>query len=56
MQHIIEQQRLWQVWFVKDAERRAKRRGLTGQEVKDLNAFVNNKINGVVHVNVRKFT
>eukprot|EP00957_Ditylum_brightwellii_P023086 1741672-Ditylum_brightwellii.AAC.1 len=34
---ITEQQRLRQVWFVKDAEKRAKKRGLTGKEVKDLN-------------------
>eukprot|EP00957_Ditylum_brightwellii_P030763 2330941-Ditylum_brightwellii.AAC.1 len=34
---ITEQQRLRQVWFVKDAKRRAKRRSLTVQEVKDLN-------------------
>eukprot|EP00957_Ditylum_brightwellii_P053556 4057997-Ditylum_brightwellii.AAC.1 len=37
MHHIMEQQRLQQVRFVKDAERQAKRRGLTGKEVKDLN-------------------
>eukprot|EP00957_Ditylum_brightwellii_P122210 9319610-Ditylum_brightwellii.AAC.1 len=41
---ITEQQRLWQVWFVKDTKRRAKRHGLTGKEVKDLNVFVNDKI------------
>eukprot|EP00957_Ditylum_brightwellii_P163468 12445699-Ditylum_brightwellii.AAC.1 len=34
---ITEQQRLWQVRFMKDAERWAKKRGLTGKEVKDLN-------------------
>eukprot|EP00957_Ditylum_brightwellii_P196193 14948959-Ditylum_brightwellii.AAC.1 len=48
MHHIIEQQRLRQVWFVKDAEKRTKRRGLTGQDVKDLSAFVNNKINKTI--------
>eukprot|EP00957_Ditylum_brightwellii_P043190 3272592-Ditylum_brightwellii.AAC.1 len=32
-----EQQRLWQVRFVKDAKRRARKHGLTGKEVKDLN-------------------
>eukprot|EP00957_Ditylum_brightwellii_P167306 12736015-Ditylum_brightwellii.AAC.1 len=41
---ITEQQRLWQVWFVKDAERQAKRCSLTGKEVEDLNAFVKDKI------------
>eukprot|EP00957_Ditylum_brightwellii_P190088 14471441-Ditylum_brightwellii.AAC.1 len=44
MRRITEQQRLWQVQFVKDAKSRAKRRSLTGQEVKDLNAFVKDKI------------
>eukprot|EP00957_Ditylum_brightwellii_P041909 3174290-Ditylum_brightwellii.AAC.1 len=34
---ITEQQRLRQVWFVKDTERRTKRHGLTDKEVKDLN-------------------
>jgi hypothetical protein len=29
---------------VKDAKRRAKKRNLTGREVKDLNAFVKDKI------------
>ena len=29
---------------MKDAERQAKKRGLTGREVKDLNAFVKDKI------------
>eukprot|EP00957_Ditylum_brightwellii_P033609 2548143-Ditylum_brightwellii.AAC.1 len=40
----MEQQRLRQVRFVKDAERRAKRRDLTGKEVKDLNLFAKDKI------------
>eukprot|EP00957_Ditylum_brightwellii_P182840 13927522-Ditylum_brightwellii.AAC.1 len=40
----MEQQRLQQVRFVKDAKRRAKKRGLTGREVKDRNAFVKDKI------------
>eukprot|EP00957_Ditylum_brightwellii_P001771 136344-Ditylum_brightwellii.AAC.1 len=44
MHHITEQQRLWQVWFVKDAERSAKKRGLICKEVKDLNVFVKDKI------------
>eukprot|EP00957_Ditylum_brightwellii_P024338 1835957-Ditylum_brightwellii.AAC.1 len=44
----MEQQRLQQVRFVKDTERRAKRRSLTGKEVKDLNAFVKNKINETI--------
>eukprot|EP00957_Ditylum_brightwellii_P109626 8361508-Ditylum_brightwellii.AAC.1 len=46
--HIIEQQRLWQVQFVKDAKRCAKRHGLTGKEVKDLNTFVKDKINETI--------
>eukprot|EP00957_Ditylum_brightwellii_P075877 5766814-Ditylum_brightwellii.AAC.1 len=44
MHHIMEQQRLQQVQFVKDAKRQAKKRSLTGKEVKDLNAFVKDKI------------
>eukprot|EP00957_Ditylum_brightwellii_P186017 14162501-Ditylum_brightwellii.AAC.1 len=40
----MEQQRLRQVCFMKDAKRRAKKRGLTGREVKDLNMFVKDKI------------
>eukprot|EP00957_Ditylum_brightwellii_P194299 14798076-Ditylum_brightwellii.AAC.1 len=45
---ITEQQRLWQVQFVKDTKRQAKRRGLTGKEVKDLNAFVKDKIDEMI--------
>ena len=45
---ITEQQRLWQVRFVKDAKRRAKKRSLTGKEVKDLNTFVKDKINETI--------
>eukprot|EP00957_Ditylum_brightwellii_P132682 10117198-Ditylum_brightwellii.AAC.1 len=45
---ITEQQRLWQVWFVKDAKRRAKKHGLTSKEVKDLNAFIKHKINETI--------
>eukprot|EP00957_Ditylum_brightwellii_P056482 4281369-Ditylum_brightwellii.AAC.1 len=45
---ITEQQSLQQVQFVKDAERRAKRRGLTGKEVKDLNAFIKDKIDETI--------
>eukprot|EP00957_Ditylum_brightwellii_P111386 8495438-Ditylum_brightwellii.AAC.1 len=44
MRCITKQQRLLQVWFVKDSKRQAKKRGLTGKEVKDLNAFVKDKI------------
>eukprot|EP00957_Ditylum_brightwellii_P042670 3230857-Ditylum_brightwellii.AAC.1 len=40
MHCITEQQRLRQVWFVKDA----KRHGLAGKEVKDINTFVKDKI------------
>ena len=46
--HITEQQRLWQVRFVKDTKRQAKKRSLTGREVKDLNAFVKDKINETI--------
>eukprot|EP00957_Ditylum_brightwellii_P123801 9437407-Ditylum_brightwellii.AAC.1 len=42
--HITEQQRLWQVQFVKDTKRQAKRRSLTGKEVKDLNVSIKEKI------------
>eukprot|EP00957_Ditylum_brightwellii_P052192 3957433-Ditylum_brightwellii.AAC.1 len=45
---IAEQQRLQQVQLVKDAKRRTKRRGLTGQEVNDLNAFIKDKINETI--------
>eukprot|EP00957_Ditylum_brightwellii_P009878 745403-Ditylum_brightwellii.AAC.1 len=45
---ITEQQRLQQVWFVKDAERQAKKHGLTGKEVKDLSAFVKDKIKEMI--------
>jgi hypothetical protein len=48
MHQIMEQQRLWQVRFVKDTKRWAKKRGLAGKEVKDLNAFVKDKINETV--------
>eukprot|EP00957_Ditylum_brightwellii_P200896 15314127-Ditylum_brightwellii.AAC.1 len=41
---ITEKQRLWQVCFVKDAERCAKKRSLSAKEVKDLNKFVKDKI------------
>eukprot|EP00957_Ditylum_brightwellii_P030560 2314927-Ditylum_brightwellii.AAC.1 len=44
MNCITEEQRLWQVRFVKDTKRQAKRRGLTGKEVKDINVFVKDKI------------
>eukprot|EP00957_Ditylum_brightwellii_P020656 1557227-Ditylum_brightwellii.AAC.1 len=40
----MEKQRLRQVRFVKDAERHAKKHGLTGREIKDLNVFVKDKI------------
>eukprot|EP00957_Ditylum_brightwellii_P137214 10462057-Ditylum_brightwellii.AAC.1 len=48
MHHITEQQRLWQVRFIKYTERRAKRCGLTGKEVKDLNSFVKDKIDETI--------
>eukprot|EP00957_Ditylum_brightwellii_P099525 7581006-Ditylum_brightwellii.AAC.1 len=40
----MEQQRLQQVQFVKDTKRWAKKCGLTGKEVKNLNASVKDKI------------
>eukprot|EP00957_Ditylum_brightwellii_P125318 9551532-Ditylum_brightwellii.AAC.1 len=40
----MEQQRLRQVWFVKETRRQAKRCGLSGKEVKDFNVFVKDKI------------
>eukprot|EP00957_Ditylum_brightwellii_P041020 3106260-Ditylum_brightwellii.AAC.1 len=40
--------RTQQVRFVKDAKRRAKRRGLIDKEFKDLNAFVKDKINKTI--------
>eukprot|EP00957_Ditylum_brightwellii_P137825 10507873-Ditylum_brightwellii.AAC.1 len=45
---ITEQQRLRQVQFVKDAKRQAKKCGLTGREVKDLNVFVKDKIKEMI--------
>eukprot|EP00957_Ditylum_brightwellii_P195272 14876765-Ditylum_brightwellii.AAC.1 len=42
--HITEQQRLRQVWFVKDSKRPAKKRGLTSKEIKDFNVFIKDKI------------
>eukprot|EP00957_Ditylum_brightwellii_P175180 13336688-Ditylum_brightwellii.AAC.1 len=48
MYHITEQQRLWQVQFVKDAEKWAKKCSLSAIEVKDLNAFVKNKIDEMI--------
>eukprot|EP00957_Ditylum_brightwellii_P051280 3888028-Ditylum_brightwellii.AAC.1 len=44
----MEQQRLWQVWFVKDARKLAKKCGLSAKEVKDLNIFVKGKINKTI--------
>eukprot|EP00957_Ditylum_brightwellii_P006613 501770-Ditylum_brightwellii.AAC.1 len=44
MHPITEQQRLWQVRFVKDA----KRHDLTGKEVMDLNVFIKDKINEMI--------
>eukprot|EP00957_Ditylum_brightwellii_P099749 7598660-Ditylum_brightwellii.AAC.1 len=48
MYRITEQQRLWQVQFVKDAKRQAKKRSLIGKEVKDLNVFVKDKIKEMI--------
>eukprot|EP00957_Ditylum_brightwellii_P066653 5058312-Ditylum_brightwellii.AAC.1 len=45
---IIEQQRLWQVRFVKDAEKLAKKHGLSAKEVKDINTFVKDKIDETI--------
>eukprot|EP00957_Ditylum_brightwellii_P198027 15087343-Ditylum_brightwellii.AAC.1 len=44
----MEQQRLWQVWFVKDAKRQAKKCCLSAKEVKDFNVFVKDKINETI--------
>eukprot|EP00957_Ditylum_brightwellii_P057216 4335422-Ditylum_brightwellii.AAC.1 len=46
--HIMEQQRLWHVQFVKDAEKQAKERSLSTKEVKDLNAFTKDKIDEMI--------
>eukprot|EP00957_Ditylum_brightwellii_P097571 7431033-Ditylum_brightwellii.AAC.1 len=46
--NITEQQRLQQVRFVKDAEKQAKKCGLSAKEVKDLNAFVKDKIHEMI--------
>eukprot|EP00957_Ditylum_brightwellii_P120415 9187572-Ditylum_brightwellii.AAC.1 len=48
MHHITEQQRLWQVRFIKDAEKQAKKCSLSAKEVKDLNVFVKDKINEII--------
>eukprot|EP00957_Ditylum_brightwellii_P089643 6827266-Ditylum_brightwellii.AAC.1 len=48
MHRNTEQKRLRQVWFIKDAKRRAKRRSLTGKEVKDLNVVIKDKINKTI--------
>eukprot|EP00957_Ditylum_brightwellii_P092532 7046762-Ditylum_brightwellii.AAC.1 len=45
---ITEHQRLWQVQFVKDAKRCAKKCYLTGKEVKDLNPFIKYKIKEMI--------
>eukprot|EP00957_Ditylum_brightwellii_P088589 6747812-Ditylum_brightwellii.AAC.1 len=44
----MEQQRLQQVQFVKDTERRAKKCGLSAKEVKDINTFTKDKINETI--------
>eukprot|EP00957_Ditylum_brightwellii_P066362 5037550-Ditylum_brightwellii.AAC.1 len=44
----MDQQRLWQVWYVKDAERLAKKCGLSAKEVKDLNTFVKGKVDETI--------
>eukprot|EP00957_Ditylum_brightwellii_P161603 12304076-Ditylum_brightwellii.AAC.1 len=41
---ITEQQRLWQVWFVKDAEKQAKKHSLSAKEVKDINALIKTRL------------
>eukprot|EP00957_Ditylum_brightwellii_P085996 6542447-Ditylum_brightwellii.AAC.2 len=48
MQCITEQQRLQQVWFVKNAEKQAKKCNRSAKEVKDLNAFVKDKIDETI--------
>eukprot|EP00957_Ditylum_brightwellii_P121486 9265169-Ditylum_brightwellii.AAC.2 len=44
----MEQQKLWQVRFAVDAERCAKKHGLSAKEVEDLNTFVKDKINQTI--------
>eukprot|EP00957_Ditylum_brightwellii_P180862 13779051-Ditylum_brightwellii.AAC.2 len=44
----MEEQRLWQVQFVKDAKRHAKKHGPSAKEVKDLNTFVKGKIDKTI--------
>eukprot|EP00957_Ditylum_brightwellii_P150800 11481699-Ditylum_brightwellii.AAC.1 len=44
----MEQQRLQQVWFVKDAEKQAKKCGISAKEVKDLNTFFKEKIDETI--------
>eukprot|EP00957_Ditylum_brightwellii_P125169 9542392-Ditylum_brightwellii.AAC.1 len=44
----MEQQRLWQVRFVKDAKSQAKKRSLSTKEAKNLNMFVKDKINEMI--------
>eukprot|EP00957_Ditylum_brightwellii_P055568 4211135-Ditylum_brightwellii.AAC.1 len=46
--YIMEEQRLWQVWFVKDAKRYAKKHTLSAKEVKNLNTFIKNKIDETI--------
>eukprot|EP00957_Ditylum_brightwellii_P039515 2989449-Ditylum_brightwellii.AAC.1 len=45
---ITKQQRLQQVWFVKDTKRHTKKCGLSAKEVKDINMFVKDKINETI--------
>eukprot|EP00957_Ditylum_brightwellii_P168319 12813113-Ditylum_brightwellii.AAC.1 len=46
--YITEQQRLQQVWFIKDAEKRAKKCSLSAKKVKGLNMFIKDKINEMI--------
>eukprot|EP00957_Ditylum_brightwellii_P160993 12256868-Ditylum_brightwellii.AAC.1 len=43
-----EQQRIQQVWFVKDTEKQAKKCSLSTKEVKDLNALVKDKTDEMI--------
>eukprot|EP00957_Ditylum_brightwellii_P123828 9439428-Ditylum_brightwellii.AAC.1 len=48
MHHIMEQQKLQQVQFVKHANRQAKKRSLSAKEIKHLYVFVKDKINETI--------
>eukprot|EP00957_Ditylum_brightwellii_P097435 7421004-Ditylum_brightwellii.AAC.2 len=45
----MKEQRLKQACFVKDANRHAKKHGLVAKDVKDLNTFINDKVNKMLN-------